>query len=70
MVCLDSAGNIYISIGTADTRMLKLPAGSNTPMMLPFSGLSLPDGVAVDTAGDVYVADSGHNRVVKLWAHR
>jgi serine/threonine-protein kinase len=36
--------------------------------VLPFTGLSNPGGVAVDTAGDVYVADSGNNRVVKLAA--
>jgi serine/threonine protein kinase, bacterial len=33
---------------------------------LPFTGLAGPFGVAVGGAGDVYVADSGNNRVVKL----
>jgi len=33
---------------------------------VPASGLHFPDGVAVDGAGDVFIADSGHNRVVKL----
>jgi DNA-binding beta-propeller fold protein YncE len=33
----------------------------------PFTGLSGPDGVAVDAAGNVNVTDYGNNRVVK-WA--
>jgi serine/threonine-protein kinase len=33
---------------------------------LPFTGLNDPSGVEVDGAGDVYVADHGNNRVVKL----
>ena len=35
---------------------------------LPFTGLLYPDGVAVDTAGTVYVADFGNHRVVALAA--
>ncbi len=36
--------------------------------VLPFAGLNPPDSLAVDTAGNVYVADSGNNRVLKLAA--
>ncbi len=35
-------------------------------VVLPFTGLNNPRGVAVDTIGAVYVADSGNNRVLKL----
>jgi serine/threonine-protein kinase len=35
---------------------------------LPFIGLKNPGGAAVDTAGNVYVVDSGNKRVVKLAA--
>ena len=35
---------------------------------LPFTGVNVTDGVAVDTAGDLYVADYANNRVVKLAA--
>jgi DNA-binding beta-propeller fold protein YncE len=35
---------------------------------LPFTGLNRPWGVAVDTAGDVYVTDEVNNRVLKLAA--
>jgi serine/threonine protein kinase, bacterial len=50
-------------------RVFKLAAGANLPVELPFNGLSAPTGVAVDAAGDVYVTDGGHNRVVKLQQH-
>jgi len=35
---------------------------------LPFTGLKGPSGVAVGTAGDLYVTDAGNNRVVRLAA--
>nr|3WW7_A Chain A, Pizza2 protein [synthetic construct]3WW7_B Chain B, Pizza2 protein [synthetic construct]3WW7_C Chain C, Pizza2 protein [synthetic construct] len=41
---------------------------SNTQTVLPFTGLNTPNGVAVDSAGTVYVTDHGNNRVVKLAA--
>lgn len=42
------------------------PSPAPTEVALPFAGLSGPLGVAVDGAGNVYVADNGNNRVVKL----
>jgi serine/threonine-protein kinase len=36
--------------------------------VLPFTGLSVPVGVAVDAAGDLYVTDAGNNRVLELAA--
>ena len=49
--------------------MLKLAAGSDTPtQMLQFTGLAWPSGVAADTHGGIYVADSKNNRVLKLAA--
>ncbi|EUA51216.1 NHL repeat family protein [Mycobacterium xenopi 3993] len=39
---------------------------SNTQSDLPFTDLNHPDGVAVDTAGNVYVTDTDNNRVLKL----
>jgi len=73
-VAVDAAGNVYVA-ETRTNQVLKLAPGSNTPTVLPFTGLDLFDdgiidgstaGVAVDAAGNVYVADSGHGRVVKL----
>jgi serine/threonine protein kinase, bacterial len=50
-------------------RVVKLAAGSSSPTVLPFTGLSYSFGVAVDAAGNVFVADSGANeRLVKLAA--
>jgi serine/threonine protein kinase, bacterial len=37
-------------------------------VVLPFTGLDLPEGVAVDSTGNVYVTDSNHARVLKLGA--
>ena len=36
--------------------------------MLPFPGLQDPAGVAVDTAGNLYVVDQNKRRVLKLAA--
>jgi DNA-binding beta-propeller fold protein YncE len=39
---------------------------AGSAVVLPFTGLDRPVGVAVDVNGGVYVTDSGNNRVVKL----
>jgi serine/threonine-protein kinase len=64
-VAVDTASNVYVT-DYWNSRVLKLPAGSNTAVELPFTGLSHPEAVAVDTAGNVYVADYGNYRVLKL----
>jgi hypothetical protein len=33
---------------------------------VPFTGLNNPTSVAVDSAGNLYVVDSGNSRVLKL----
>jgi sugar lactone lactonase YvrE len=59
---------IYVTDGLDKdhSRVLALLAGSTAPFELPFTGLNRPTGVTVDTAGNVYVADSGNNRVLEL----
>ena len=37
-------------------------------VVLPFTGLDNPEEIAVDAKGDVYVTDSGNNRVLELAA--
>ncbi|WP_405181755.1 serine/threonine-protein kinase PknD [Nocardia sp. NBC_01377] len=41
-------------------------SGFSSQTALPFPGVSLPTGVAVDAAGNVYVADMGNDQVLKL----
>lgn len=41
---------------------------AKTQVVLPFTGLDGPLGVAVDANGNVFVTDTGNNRVVKLAA--
>ncbi|MEU0493956.1 serine/threonine-protein kinase PknD [Mycobacterium sp. NPDC006124] len=45
-----------------------VPTPAPSQRVLPITGLNLPGAVAVDSAGDVYVADFGNDRVVKLSA--
>lgn len=44
------------------------PATSSVQAVLPFTGLNNPSGIAVDGAGDVYVADAGNGQVLELAA--
>jgi serine/threonine-protein kinase len=64
-VTLDGDGNVYVTNQGMYGRVVKLAPGSSTPTVLPFTGLYEPQGVAVDSAGTVYVSDF-NNRVVKL----
>ncbi|APD84335.1 serine/threonine-protein kinase PknD [Mycobacterium intracellulare] len=66
-VALDSAGDVYVTSEGMYGRVVKLTAGSNATTVLPFHGLYQPQGLAVDGAGTVYVADF-NNRVVSLAA--
>ena len=66
-VALDKAGDVYVTSEGMYGRVVELPPGSSTPTVLPFNGLYQPQGLAVDGAGAVYVADF-NNRVVKLAA--
>jgi uncharacterized protein (TIGR03437 family) len=74
-VAVDSAGNIYIA-DTGNNRIRKVSngaittiAGGNTPgyagdgSPAAIALLNSPIGVAVDSAGNVYVTDFGNNRV-------
>ncbi|WP_431972003.1 serine/threonine-protein kinase PknD [Nocardia sp. bgisy134] len=45
-----------------------IASGYSSQIPLPFTGVSLPTGVAVDTAGNIYVTDMGSDRVLKLAA--
>lgn len=59
------AGNISNSHQRKDDQ---LKADRERPFALPFTDLRVPHGVAVDAAGNVYVADGRTNRVLELTA--
>jgi len=71
---VDGAGSVYIA-DTGNNRVVKatfIPASNDLSRgvfsltTLHTSSLSAPHGVAVDGAGNVYIADTGNNRVLKL----
>jgi DNA-binding beta-propeller fold protein YncE len=78
-ITVDAAGNLYIA-GTSNHRIRKCnAAGIMTTLagngIAGFSGdgsaaikatLNLPSGVAVDAAGNLYIADTSNNRIRKL----
>lgn len=73
----DAAGNVYV-VDRDDHRMIKLNAGltailatfgtSGTPTNDPddTTELNSPEGVTVDTSGNVFIADTGLFRLIKL----
>ena len=77
-VAVDSAGNLYIA-DTPNNRIRKVSGGTITTVAgngaYAFSGdggpatsasLNQPFGVAVDSAGNLYIADSDNNRIRKV----
>lgn len=75
-VALDSSGNLHVA-DTFNNRVLFYPAGSTTPtrvygqtsFVTNSSGVSAsehyyPQGIAVDSSGNLWVADSYNNRVL------
>jgi trimeric autotransporter adhesin len=77
-VAVDSTGNVFFAGQNAVLRLdattgiLTLVAGNGTPGFSGDNGfatnaqLSYPTGVAVDYAGNIYIADSGTNRIRKV----
>ena len=77
-VAVDAAGNLYI-VDTGYEQILKVTAGGTlsvvagtgsygapTPGAATSSALSFPSGIAVDSSGNLYIAESGANKVLKV----
>src|SRR5438093_82347 len=76
-VALDTAGNLYIADSTSIRNVtpggtISTYAGTGTPGLSGPGGpataaqLDVPVGVAVDPAGNLYIADSGSSRIRKV----
>ena len=77
-VAMDSSGNIYIA-DTADNTIREIAAGGTVSTFAGSPGISgnadgngtnaffnAPQGIAVDSSGNVYVADTGNDTIRKI----
>ncbi|CAM3240640.1 protein kinase [Mycobacterium intermedium] len=61
-----AAAAIVVAAVAAFVGLTSTDSKQRAQVVLPFTGLSAPAGLAVDAKGDVYVVDAGNNRVLKL----
>ena len=73
-VAVDGAGDVFIA-DTGNNRIVEVPIVSSVlsnaaqialPTTLAGTALKAPAGVAVDSAGDLFIADTGNNRIVGI----
>lgn len=61
---METSGAVYVA-DQYNNRVVKVTAGSSSPTVLPFSNISFPKGIAVDSSGTVYITNN-NQRVVML----
>jgi sugar lactone lactonase YvrE len=81
-IAFDAAGNLYVA-DSGNNRIRKIAAGTNIITTVAGSGaagtggdggpavnaqLNAPEGVAADSAGDVFIADTGNQRIRRVSA--
>jgi sugar lactone lactonase YvrE len=54
---VDASGTIYLTRQTDSPSVLKISAGQTVPTKAAFGDMNFATGVAVDSAGNVYVSD-------------
>ena len=65
-VAVDRAGDLFIVNGGVSQQVVEVPAGGGPQTTVPLNGSDYYFGVAVDGAGDVFVAGQNNNRVVEI----
>jgi sugar lactone lactonase YvrE len=76
-VALDGAGNVYVADAGASNRVRKIDRAGNVSTLAggaegyadgagAAAQFNTPSGLAIDAAGNVYVADTANNRVRKI----
>ncbi|MBX7221996.1 MAG: hypothetical protein K1Y36_18740 [Blastocatellia bacterium] len=75
-LAVDPSGNLFIA-DQGNSRILRVPNAGTLPGVavqvagkgsgtLPFGQVNAPEGLALDNNGNLYVADTGNNRVIRF----
>jgi len=64
-IAIDSLSRLYITIGKVG-QVIRIDIATGQKVDTLFSGLNNPTGIACDVTGDLYILESGHNRILKL----